>query len=95
MVPGEAASASNSGASAELDRTRSQQGSWRKFNAEWWYSDPAAPTRWKRLQADTNELPVRPPELTWFQRVTQSIDSTSPLPPLLIGVTAALAWIVH
>jgi hypothetical protein len=94
MVPGEESSAGSSGTSPDRVRTSSKQRSWRKFNGEWWYSDPAVPTRWKRLQGDTYELPVHPPDLTWFQRATQSIDSTSPLPPLLIGVTAALIALV-
>jgi hypothetical protein len=82
------------GPPATPEDERSTDKDWRRFNGAWWYADPDNPPKWKRLRPDDPDVPLRPPRLSWLERFSQSMESTSPLPPLLIGVTAALIALV-
>jgi hypothetical protein len=90
MMSAQGGSASSDAAPEQRGRNQTNGQSWRKFNGEWWYSDPKTPTLWKRMQDDTAELPLSPPSPTLAERVTQWADPSSPIPSLFIGVTAAL-----
>ena len=68
-------------------------GNWKRVDDAWWYREGAGDSvKWRRLAAGTPELPIPPPG--WFVRVAQSMSSDGPIPPLLIGVIAALIALV-
>lgn len=68
-------------------------GNWKRFDNAWWYREGSGDSaKWRRLVDGAPELPISPPG--WFVRVAHSISSDGPIPPLLIGVTAALIALV-
>ena len=66
---------------------------WTRFDGSWWYTDPddsTVPPKWQRLAPNTATLPLRPPHLARLEQLSQWLDSSGPLPPLIIGATAVL-----